>query len=62
MFCCKLWKITLSSLYPSGSTAENIFWAYHMDEKRGRTAALRWVADKNGGQSIDSILLVEQKT
>ena len=59
MTTCKLWKITLSCLYPQGDPVEKIFWGYHVSESQARDAALRWAANENGGSSIDTIAKVD---
>lgn len=59
MFTCKLWKITTSSLFPTGNHVRNVFWAYNFNEAKARDAALRWIANENGGSSIDSIVSVD---
>lgn len=56
---CKLWKITLQSLFPNDEKKETVFWGYHMSEAQARDAALRWIAKEMGGSSIDTILSVE---
>jgi hypothetical protein len=58
-FKCNLWKISLSSLYPSDEKKESVFWGYHFDEAKARDAALRWLANQNGGSTVDTILSVE---
>lgn len=59
-FTCKLWKITLSSLFPNDTRQENVFWGYHLNEAQARDAALRWIANELAGSSIDTIVRVDE--
>jgi hypothetical protein len=59
MFSCKLWKITISSLFPSGNNVRNVFWAYNFDEAKARAAAKRWIKNENNGESVDTIVSVD---
>lgn len=59
MTTCKLWKITLSLLYPNDNKEERIFWAYHQREDLAKDAAKRWADVETGGAAIPSILKVD---
>ena len=59
MTTCKLWKVTLSCLYPNDNKSEKVFWAYHVNEAQARDAALRWGEVETGGSAIVSITAVD---
>ena len=59
MTTCKLWKITLSCLWPNDDKTQKIFWGYHFSEARARDAALLWGAKEVGDAAIISILQVD---
>lgn len=56
---CNLWKIQMSSLYPNDSRQANTYWGYNFSEAKARDAALTWLAVKQGGSSIDTIVSVD---
>ena len=59
MKSCKLWKVTLTCLYPNDNRESKVFWAYHFDEVNARDAALRWGEAETGGSAVVSISSVD---
>lgn len=57
---CKLWKITLSALFPNDNKEEKVFWAYHINEAKARDAAIRWGETETGGAAVVSITSVDE--
>lgn len=56
----RLWKVTVSSLFPNDNRAESVYEGYHADETAARDAALTEKAIDNGGSTIDRIESVER--
>ncbi len=56
----KLWKVTVSSLFPNDSRVESVYEGRHADEATAREAALHveWLA--NGGATIVHVEHVEE--
>lgn len=56
----KLWKVTVSSLFPNDHRVEKVFEGYHASEAAARDAALHQEAVDHGGSTIPTILKVEE--
>lgn len=56
----RLWKVTVSSLYPNDSRAESVYEGYYADEAAACDAALNKKAMDNGGSTIDRVEEVEK--
>jgi hypothetical protein len=55
----RLWKVTVSCLFPMGKPIEKVFEVYHANEEGARDAALRQEALEHGGCSIPTIVRLE---
>jgi len=60
MKTCKLWKITLQHT-DLDDDLPFVFWAYHLDEKLARSAALNWGCEQkpSGNVSIQKVDLIK---
>jgi len=56
----RLWKVTVSSLYPNDNRVESVYEGHHADEAAARDAALTRKAIDNGGSTIDRVEKVEE--
>jgi len=59
MMTDRLWKVTVSSLFPNDSRVESIYEGHHADEAAARDAALQEEAFDNGGSTIARVVAVE---
>jgi len=57
---CRLWKISISSVFPSGNHIKNTYWAYNFDLPRAKAAALRWISEENRNGSVDTIVAIDE--
>ncbi len=55
----RLWKVTVSSLFPNDHRVTSVYEGHHADEAAARDAALHKEALANGGATIPSILKAE---
>ncbi len=60
MMTDRLWKVTVSSLFPNDNRVESVYEGHNADEAAARDAALTWKAIDNGGSSIDRVVSVEE--
>ena len=51
----RLWKVTVSSLFPNDNRVESVYEGHHTDEAAARDAALTRKAIDNGGSTIDRV-------
>ena len=56
----RLWKVTVSSLFPNANKGESVSEGHHADEAAARDAALTRKAIDNGGSTIDRVQKVEE--
>jgi len=56
----RLWKVTVSSLFPNDNQVESVYEGHHADEAAARDAALTRKAIDNGGSTIDRVQKVEE--
>ena len=56
----RLWKVTVSSLFPNDNRVESVYEGHHADEAAARDAALTRKAIDNGGSTIDRVQKVEE--
>jgi hypothetical protein len=56
----RLWKVTVSSLFPNDNRVESVYEGHHADEAAARDAALTRKAIDNGGSTIDCVQKVEE--
>lgn len=56
----RLWKVTVSSLFPNDNRVESVYEGHHADEAAARDAALTRKAIDNGGSTIDHVQKVEE--
>jgi hypothetical protein len=56
----RLWKVTVSCLFPMGKPIEKVFEVRHIDEEGARDVALGKEAVEHGGSSIPTIVKVEE--
>ncbi len=56
----RLWKVTVSSLFPNDNRAESVYEGRHADEAAACDAALTKKAIENGGSTIDRVEKVEE--
>ncbi|MEG3166440.1 hypothetical protein U1701_17810 [Sphingomonas sp. PB2P19] len=56
----RLWKVTVSSLYPNDNRVESVYEGHHADEAAARDGALTKKAMDNGGSTIDCVVGVEE--
>lgn len=56
----RLWKVTVSSLFPNDNRVESVYEGHHSDEAAACDAALTREAIHNGGSTIDRVVGVEQ--
>ena len=56
----RLWKVTVSSLFPNDNRVESVYEGHHTDEVAARDAALIRKAIDNGGSTIDRVQKVEE--
>ncbi len=56
----RLWKVTVSSLFPNDNRVESVYEGHHADEAAARDAALTRMAIDNGGSTIDRVQKVEE--
>ena len=56
----RLWKVTVSCLFPQGKPVEKVFEVRHPDEEGARDAALTQEAIEHGGSTIPTIVEVEE--
>lgn len=55
----KLWKVTVSSLFPNDHRVENVYEGYHASEEAACGAALHKEGIDYGGSTIPTIVKVE---
>lgn len=55
----KLWKVTVSSLFPNDHRVENVYQGYHASEEAACGAALHKEGNDHGGSTIPTIMKVE---
>ncbi|SEN77283.1 hypothetical protein SAMN05192583_3537 [Sphingomonas gellani] len=56
----RLWKVTVSCLFPMGKPIEKVFEVHHATEEGARDAALGQEATAHGGSSIPTIVKIEE--
>lgn len=56
----RLWKVTVSSLFPNDNRVESVYEGHHADEAAACDAALTRKAIDNGGSTIDRVQKVEE--
>lgn len=56
----RLWKVTVSSLFPNDNRVESVYEGHHAGEAAACDAALTWKAIENGGSTIDRVQKVEE--
>jgi len=56
----RLWKVTVSSLFPNDNKVESVYEGHHANDAAARDAALTKAAIDNGGSTIDRVVGVEQ--
>ncbi|RSU45577.1 hypothetical protein BRX43_18385 [Sphingomonas sp. S-NIH.Pt15_0812] len=56
----RLWKVTVSSLFPNDNRVESVYEGHHPDDAAACDAALTWKAIDNGGSSIDRVERFEE--
>jgi hypothetical protein len=56
----KLWKVTVSSLFPNDQRVENVYEGYHASEEAACGAALHKEGLDHGGSTIPAIVKVEE--
>lgn len=56
----RLWKVTVSSLFPNDHRIESVYEGHHANEAAARDAALRTEASDNGGSAIARVVEVEE--
>lgn len=56
----RLWKVTVSCLFPMGKPVEKVFEVHHATEEGARDAALEQEATAHGGSTIPTIVKVEE--
>jgi len=56
----RLWKVTVSSLFPNDNRVESVYEGHHADEAAARDAALTRKAIDSGGSAIDRVQKVEE--
>jgi hypothetical protein len=56
----RLWKVTVSCLFPQGKPVEKVFEVHHATEEGARDAALEQEATTHGGSTIPTIVKVEE--
>lgn len=56
----RLWKVTVSSLFPNDNKVESVYEGHHADDAAARDAALTKTAIDNGGSTIDHVVRVKQ--
>ncbi|RZT58234.1 hypothetical protein EV283_0001 [Sphingomonas sp. BK036] len=56
----RLWKVTVSSLFPNDNKVESVYEGHHADEAAACDAALTKEAIRNGGSTIDRVVGVEE--
>lgn len=56
----RLWKVTVSSLFPNDNRVESVYEGNHADEAAARDAALTRKGIDNGGSTIDCVQKVEE--
>ncbi|WP_010219828.1 hypothetical protein [Sphingomonas sp. PAMC 26621] len=56
----RLWKVTVSSLFPNDNRVESIYEGHHADDASARDAALHKEAINNGGSTIARVVAVEE--
>ncbi len=56
----RLWKVTVSCLFPMGKPIKKIFEVHQATEEDARDAALGKEAVEHGGSSIPTIVKVEE--
>lgn len=56
----KLWKVTVSSLFPNGDRVEYFYEGHHASEEAACGAALHKEGDDHGGSTIPRIVRVER--
>jgi hypothetical protein len=56
----RLWKVTVSSLFPNDNKVKSVYEGHHADEAAARDAALTREAIHNGGSTIDRVEKVEE--
>ena len=56
----RLWKVTVSSLFPNDNRVESVYEGHHANEAAASDAALTRKAIDNGGSTIDRVQKVEE--
>lgn len=56
----RLWRVTVSCLFPQGKPLEKVFKVRHPNEEGARDAALVKEGIEHGGASIPTIIRVEE--
>lgn len=56
----KLWRVTVSSLFPNDQRVESVYEGRHAGEAAARDAALHKEAIEHGGSTIPTIVEVEE--
>jgi hypothetical protein len=60
MMTDRLWKVTVSSLFPNDNRVESVYEGHHADEAAACDAALTKEAIDNGGSTIGRVEKIEQ--
>lgn len=55
----RLWKVTMSSLFPNDNRVESVYEGLHADEAAASDAALSKEAIDNGGSTIATVVKAE---
>lgn len=56
----RLWRVTISCLFPMGKPIEKMFEVHHVTEEGARDVALEREGIEHGGASIPTIVKVEK--
>ena len=58
----RLWKVTVSSIFPNDHRVENVYEGYHVNEEAACGAALHKEGIDHGGSTIPTIVKVEARS